>query len=101
VADVIDISERARGGERAAVEVLRYGFRGLGRAMGPAMREFGADVVVIGGSMAASWDLFEPWFLEGMDWPKAPPIRRATNPDDAAVLGAARFALDAAPDAAS
>jgi glucokinase len=101
VADVIDISERARGGERAAVEVLRYGFHGLGRAMGPAMREFGADVVVIGGSMAASWDLFEPWFLEGMDWPKAPPIRRAANPDHAAVLGTARFALEAAPDAAS
>jgi glucokinase len=100
-ADVIDISERARGGEQAAVEVLRHGFRGLGRAMGPAMREFGADVVVIGGSMAASWDLFEPWFLEGMDWPKAPPIRLAANPDHAAVLGAARFALDAAQDAAS
>jgi glucokinase len=100
-ADVIDISQRARDGERAAVEVLRYGFRGLGRAMGPAMREFGADVVVIGGSMAASWDLFEPWFLEGMDWPQAAPIRLAANPDHAAVLGAARFALDAAEDAAS
>jgi glucokinase len=98
-ADVVDISQRARGGEQAAVEVLRYGLRGLGQAMGPAMRVFGAEVVVIGGSMAASWDLFEPWFREGMDWPKAPPIRLAANPDHAAVLGAARFALDGTEDA--
>ncbi len=95
-ADVFDICQHARAGEQAAVEVLRYGFGGLGRALGPAMREFGADVVVIGGSMGASWDLFEPWFLEGMDWPLAPPIRLATDPEHAAVLGAARFALGGA-----
>jgi glucokinase len=95
-ADVIDIAERARAGQPAAVEVLSSGLRGLGQAMGPAMREFGAEVIVIGGSMAGSWELFEPWFREGLAWPDAPPIRRAANPDHSAVLGAARYALDAA-----
>lgn len=97
-ADVLDISNRARGGEPAAIDTLSFGLRGLGMAMGPAMREFGADVIVVGGSMAGSWHLFEPWFRDGLDWPDAPPIHLAADTDAAAVIGAARDAVDRARD---
>jgi glucokinase len=97
-ADVLDISNRARGGEPAAIDTLSFGLRGLGMAMGPAMREFGTDVIVVGGSMAGSWDLFEPWFRDGLDWPDAPPIHLAADTDAAAVIGAARDAVDRARD---
>jgi glucokinase len=90
-ADVLEITRRARDGEVTASSVLRHGFHGLGRAMGPAMREFQADVIVVGGSMSASWDLYEPWFREGMDWPDHPPIRLPRDPEHAAMIGAARF----------
>jgi glucokinase len=94
-ADVRDIAERARIGEAAATDVLGHALRALGAAMGPAMREFGADVIVIGGSMAGSWDLFEPWFDDGLGWPDAPPVLLAHHQEHAALLGAARFARDA------
>jgi glucokinase len=93
-ADVQEIAKRARDGEQAAGTVLSHALRGLGSAMGPAMREFDADVIVIGGSMAGSWDLFEPWFRDGLDWPDAPAVQLAGDPEHAALVGAAHFALD-------
>ena len=90
--DVRTIAARARDGEPAARAVLRHAMRSLGGALGPCVRDFAADVVVIGGSMSASWDLFEPWFRSGSP-ADAPPIRPADDPEHAALLGAARFAL--------
>lgn len=95
-ADVLEICLRARDGESAALDTLRSGLRGLGAGMSRPLREFGTDVVVIGGSMAASWDLFEPWFREGLDWADAPPVRLAVDPDHAALIGAARHAARSA-----
>ncbi len=88
-ADVLEITDRARDGDRIAAGTLRRAFHGLGEAMGPAMRTFGADVIVIGGSMAGSWDLYEPWFRDGMAWPEHPPIRLARDPEHAAMIGVA------------
>jgi glucokinase len=93
-ADVRDIAERAAAGETAAAEVLRHALSSLGAALGPGLREFGAEVIVLGGSMAASWPLFEPWFRTGLDWPDAPPIRVAQDIERAALVGAAHYALD-------
>ena len=95
-ADVGSIAERARDGDPAARSVLRYAMRALGSALGPCLRDFGADIVVVGGSMSASWDLFEPWVRGGFpDDLDPPPIRLARDSEHSALLGAALFAQDA------
>lgn len=95
VAEVREIATAARGGEPAARSVLHDAMRDLGGALGPCLRDFAADVVVVGGAMSASWDLFEPWFREGFPAGTAPPpIRLANDREHAPLLGAARFARD-------
>jgi glucokinase len=76
--------------------VLRQAFRSLGAALAPALRAVGADVIVFGGSMSASWDLLEPWWRDGLDWPGAPTVLLAGDPVHAGLIGAARYALDGA-----
>jgi glucokinase len=55
--DVHDIAERARAGDRAAEALFTDVFTALGRAVAPWVRRFGASLVVVGGAIAASWDL--------------------------------------------
>lgn len=59
-ADVAEVAARARAGETAAVETLNAGMSVLGRAVAPWLSRFGAERLVIGGSMAASYDLLFP-----------------------------------------
>jgi glucokinase len=96
-ADVLLISTRAREGDAVARAVLRNALQGLGVALGPALVRFGAEVVVVGGSMAGSWDLFEPWFLAGAAQACAgatlPTIRLSADAEHAALIGAATVAL--------
>ncbi|MDV9172486.1 ROK family protein, partial [Streptomyces sp. W16] len=56
-ADVRDIAERARAGEERARQALDGAFTGLGAVLGPRLLAFGATALVVGGSMARSWDL--------------------------------------------
>jgi glucokinase len=96
-ADVREISQLARGGDPVAVRVLEHALTGLGRAVAGPISAFAADVVVVGGSMAASWDLFEPWVQAGWVMESAttpPPMPVALHPEDAPLLGAA-IAADA------
>jgi glucokinase len=97
-ADVREIAEQARSGVRVASEVLQHAMRALGRALAPRVRDFGADIIVVGGSMARSWDLFGPWFIDGFGAGPAPPVALARHPEDAALLGAARFARNGSAD---
>ena len=55
--DVHEIAQRARQGDRAAVDVFTRAFRALGAVLDPYLRASGATVLVVGGSIAASWDL--------------------------------------------
>jgi glucokinase len=89
--DVREIADAARAGEPAARTVLAAALRDLGRAAGPCVRQFGADMLVIGGSMAAAWDLFEPWFIEGSV--ETVPIRTARDSECSPLFGAAWAAL--------
>ncbi|MFZ3565434.1 ROK family protein [Streptomyces sp. BH097] len=105
-ADVRDIAERARAGERSARRVLDEAFGTLGAVLGPRLAAFEATALVVGGSMAGSWDLVAPalhtglakggWTPDKADVSGRPPARhtRAMRPaalaGDAALLGAAR-----------
>lgn len=91
--DVREIADRARAGEPAAVEVLGHALRSLGRALAGPIHGFGADVIVVGGSMSGSWELFEPWFREGAGDIGVPPVRIATDADIAPLIGAAYVAV--------
>jgi glucokinase len=86
--DVREIADRARVGQDAAVAVLTAAFVALGEELGPRLRAFRAGALVLGGSISASWDLFEPWFIEGAGQP-LPPIFVSTDPEGSALLGAA------------
>jgi glucokinase len=91
--DVREIADRARAGEQVARDVLAHALRTLGQALAGPLDDFGADVVVVGGSMAGSWDLFEPWFRDGAGAVPIPPVRCAANPDGAPLIGAAYVAV--------
>ena len=80
--------QRARAGEDTATEVLRHALRALGTVLGPCLRDFGAEVLVVGGSMAGSWDLFEPWLREGLGAVDVP-IRVSQDAERAGLTGAA------------
>ncbi len=90
-ADVREIAERARNGNRTARDVIDAAMCALGVALTPWLHRFGAEVVVVGGSMSASWDLFGPAFTAELHHPIAVVV--AQDPEHAPLLGAARYAL--------
>ena len=87
-ADVRQIAELARRGDELAGRVLDEAFAALGEALAPRLTAFRAEIVVIGGSMAGSWDLFEPPFRAGAR-DHLPAITLASHPDTAPLAGAA------------
>ncbi|MFF3655299.1 ROK family protein [Streptomyces olivochromogenes] len=104
-ADVHDIAGRARAEEERARRALDNAFTALGTVLGPRLLAFGATALVVGGSMARSWDLVAPALSTGLvtggwtpDDPRADARRtRAMKPagpaGDAALVGAARAAV--------
>lgn len=87
-ADVRDIAERARAGDPRARRVLDQAFGALGEVLGPFLASFGATVLVVGGSMAASWDVVGPGLRGGLgDAPVA--VLTSDLADEAALIGAA------------
>ena len=92
-ADVLDVAMLARAGDRRARRVFYDGFAVLGSALAPWLARFEASVLVVGGSMAGSWDLVRPPLLGALL--RAEPalaglaVRRAAHPEDSALIGAA------------
>ena len=91
-ADVQQICGLARAGDGRARRVLDEAFVPLGRVVGECLSGFGADVLVIGGSMAGSWDVLGPAFRAGAEGSGLPEIRLAARGDDAGLIGAALHA---------
>ncbi|MEZ0067334.1 glucokinase [Streptacidiphilus sp. MAP12-20] len=92
--DVREIAHRARQGDRAAADVFSQTFRALGTALGPVLGAFEPTVLVVGGSIAASWDLIAEPLRTGLA--QSEPARTdrialqpAQLPDEAPLLGAA------------
>jgi glucokinase len=91
--DVREIAARARVGDASAAAVFTDVFEALGRALGPHLSVFGAQVLVVGGSIAGAWDLIEPPLRRGLG-PVADSMAVAVSDDAerAALLGAAHSA---------
>jgi glucokinase len=91
--DVLEIAQRARDGERRASDVLRGFGRGLGGFLAPWLERFDPTCLVLGGSIARSWDLWSDDFRAA-----CAPARRLTSCgvaahlDQAPLLGAAYHA---------
>ena len=88
-ADVRDIADEARGGAAAARHVLAEAMTALGGVVAGCVAGFRADVLVIGGAMSASWDLFERPFRAGAEGDGLPEVRLAADPENAPLIGAA------------
>ncbi|WP_433177517.1 ROK family protein [Actinoallomurus sp. CA-150999] len=94
-ADVAEIAGRARAGETAARILLTETFTALGQALAPWLTRFGAEVLVVGGSMVASWDLLGPPLMAGLAAAGGPSIALpAGNLRDAALIGATVYAMN-------
>lgn len=87
-ADVHEIASRARAGEVRARQLLEEAFTGLGGVLAPCLRAFGASVLVVGGSMAESWDLIGPALSARLRHTPVT-VRTSSLAGDAALLGAA------------
>jgi len=94
--DVKEIADRARAGEAAAHDLLTETFTALGQVLAPWLARFEASVLVVGGSMAASWDLLAPPLKAGLSAAAEPrPITLpAGNARDAALIGATVCAMN-------
>ena len=94
VDDVAGITQRYRDGDPIAGEVLNSAMEVLGTVLGPWVDRFGAEVVVIGGSMAASWDVLGPPLLSALRDHSSfqPACAPGLLGDDAPMVGAALFA---------
>jgi glucokinase len=92
--DVQHVADRARGGEAAARKVLDEAMSALGSTLAPWLARFGATVLVVGGSMAESWDLLATALGAGINNVEPELARRiillrAHRLRDAALIGAA------------
>ena len=92
-ADVLDVAMLARSGDGRARRVFDDAFAVLGSALAPWLARFEASVLVVGGSMAGSWDLVRPPLVDALR--RTEPslaglaVRRAAHPEDSALIGAA------------
>lgn len=94
--DVVEIARRARDGDRRATEVLRGFGSALGEFLAPWLERFNPTCLVLGGSIARSWDLWSDDFRAAC----APAGRLiscgvAAHLDEAPLLGAAYHAARA------
>lgn len=64
--DVREIAALARGGDETAGRVFSETFCRLGAALAPWLARFGAQVLVAGGGLTASWPLIEPPLRRGL-----------------------------------
>lgn len=77
------LAELARAGDEDARQVVGTAFGILGRLLSTWLRRFGAEVVVVGGSMTGAWDLIEPALALRV------PARPVLDAERSALLGAA------------
>jgi len=89
--EVRAIAERARTGEEHARAVLEAAMFELGGVLAPWVDSFHATELVVGGSMARSWDVLGTAFVRGITSSTAArvAVRASALLDDAPLVGAA------------
>ena len=96
VPDVHEIAGLSRAGDALATRVLQGAFAAVGEAAAPYLQRFGAEILIVGGSMAGSWDIVEPAIRSGLGGASpelaALPIHKAERPEEAGLIGAAYWA---------
>lgn len=91
--DVEEIAGRARAGERQARQVFDDLGDALAEFLVPSLRAFEPSCLVVGGSIARSFDLLEARLRPGLEVVESlRAVTAAERLDDAPLLGAARFA---------
>ncbi|GLY28331.1 ROK family protein [Kineosporia sp. NBRC 101731] len=85
--DVHEIAALVRRGTSPAIELWNHTFRALGEALSPYVRDFGAEVLVLGGSVAGSFDLIEAPLRKGLA--RDVVLRAAVDTEHAPLIGAA------------
>ncbi len=85
--DVLDIACKARAGEVAAIDTFYQAGQLLASILRPVLQALACDILVVGGQIARSADLFLRAVESGLDIP----VRVARHLDDAALRGAARY----------
>nr|WP_269327426.1 ROK family protein [Kineosporia mesophila] len=92
--DVHEIAALVRRGTSPAIELWNHTFRALGEALSPYVRDFGAEVLVLGGSVAGSFDLIEAPLRKGLA--RDVVLRAAVDTEHAPLIGAAVYAVTTA-----
>ncbi|MDQ1751873.1 MAG: hypothetical protein QOE71_2929 [Pseudonocardiales bacterium] len=87
--DVKEIAGLARAGDPAASALFESSFELLGGVLGPWMHRFGAEVLVLGGSISRSWDLIEKPLQEGLSASGDVTVRLAADAERSALVGSA------------
>jgi glucokinase len=90
--DVQAITELARSGNSVASAVIEDAFVLLGQIVGPWLRRFDTQVLVVGGSISKSWDLIEDPLTRGLGQ-SVQAVRLAEDTEHAPLIGAAYPAL--------
>jgi glucokinase len=90
--DVREIAGLARAGNPIAAQVIDDAFVVLGQVVGPWLQRFGAELLVVGGSISRSWDLIEAPLTAGLAG-SVPQVRPAQDLEHAPLIGAAYPAL--------
>lgn len=88
--DVREIAHRARTGDHTASEAITRAMRALGTVLAPVLEAFDPTILVVGGSIAASWDLVAAPLRAALSERIA--VQPATHPTEAPLLGAAYLA---------
>lgn len=89
---VLQISEAARQGDRAAQQAFALLGHHLGQIVAPWISTFGASLVVVGGSISGSFDLFESSLRHSLD-PLGVEVVASELLEQATLLGAAALGV--------
>jgi glucokinase len=89
--DVKEIAAAARAGDARARDIFETAFRTLGAVVAPWLQAFGAELLVVGGSISRSWDLIAGPLADGLATGDAGQItvRAGLHLDTSPVVGAA------------